>query len=227
MPNRLKNVRIDVSTKVFVKDPYSSGLGIQIITHALPMIDSLGMEMFTFRKLAAEIGTTESAVYRYFDNKHKLLLYYVSWYWGWVGYNLAFGTMNINDPEERLERAVKIITSGLEPLENSPFEIDVLLRVVVAESSKAYLTKQVDDENKEGLFTEFKNLMNRVSELITSVAPEYPYAHSLASLFIESHLNQIYFSEHLPALSDLGGSAQKRYEFYRQLIFNTILPWRS
>lgn len=190
MPNRLQNIRIDVSNKLYVKDPLSSELGTHIISKALPMIDTLGLEMFTFRKLAQEIGTTESAVYRYFENKHKLLLFYTSWYWGVLAYNLAFGTANIESPEKRLERGIQIIVAGPAPIQNSPFDLDILQRVVVSESSKAYLTKQVDQENKSGLFSEFKQLMQRFSELIEAVTPNYPYPHSLASLFIESQLNQ-------------------------------------
>lgn len=227
MPDRLRSVQIHVSAKVFVKDPHSSELGLQIIQRALPMIDELGMELFTFRKLAAEIGTTESAVYRYFENKHKLLLYYVSWYWGLVDYNLAFGTANISNAQDRLARAIQIITTSLKNLDNSPFELIVLQRVVVAESSKAYLTKQVDDENKEGLFVEFKQVMQRLSELISDVSPKYPFSHSLASLFVESHLNQVYFAEHLPSLSDLGNDRESRNEFYSDLIFKTIEPWQQ
>lgn len=227
MPNRLQNVRIDVSNKLYVKDPLSSELGTQIISRALMMIDSLGLEMFTFRKLAQEIGTTESAVYRYFENKHKLLLFYTSWYWGVLAYNVAFGTANIESPEKRLERGIRIIVAGPLPIQNSPFDLELLQRVVVSESSKAYLTKQVDQENKNGLFAEFKQLMQRVSELIEAVAPGYPYPHSLATLLIESQLNQRYFADHLPSLTDIGSDAQNRLEFYQNLIQNTIAPWKN
>lgn len=227
MPDRLQNIRIDVSKKLYIKDPLSSELGSQIISQALPMIDSLGLEMFTFRKLAQEIGTTESAVYRYFENKHKLLLFYTSWYWGLLAYNLAFGTANIESADKRLERGIQIIVAGPAQIQNSPFELDILQRVVVSESSKAYLTKQVDQENKSGLFSEFKQLMQRFSELIEAVAPNYPYPHSLASLFIESQLNQRYFADHLPSLSDLGSDGQNRPDFYQNLIHNTIAPWKN
>lgn len=227
MPDRLQNVRIDVSNKLYVKDPLSSELGIQIISRALPLIDSLGLEMFTFRKLAQEIGTTESAVYRYFENKHKLLLFYTSWYWGVMAYSLAFGTANIDSPEKRLERGIEIIVAGPAPMHKSPFDLDILQRVVVSESSKAYLTKQVDQQNKNGLFGEFKQLMQRFSELIEAVSPNYPYPHSLASLFIESQLNQRYFADHLPSLSDLGSDAQSRLAFYLNLVQNAIAPWKS
>ncbi len=227
MPNQLIHVRIDVSGKVFLKDPCSSILGKQILESGLPMIIELGMEGFTFRKLAQLIGTTESAIYRYFENKHKLLLYYVSWYWGWLEYNLAFGTANVALPEIKLETAIRILTGSLPPMHNAPFNLTQLQEVVISESSKAYLTKEVDDENRDGLFVQFKNLCARVSSIIQELAPEYPYAHSLTSLFIESYLDQLFFKAHLSSLTDLHKSEDASFEFYKEIIFSSLERWRK
>jgi AcrR family transcriptional regulator len=226
MPSFLTNVRIDVSDKIFLKDPNTSDLGKDILQKGLIMIDELGLEKFTFKKLAGEIGTTESAVYRYFENKHKLLHYYVSWYWGWLEYNLAFGTANIDSGKKRLETAIKIITRDLNDVKTAPFDLNCLQRVIIAEGAKSYLTKSVDDENKDGLFIQFKNLCERMSQMILQLAPKYPFAHSLASLFIESHLDQLYFSEHLPSICDLNGNDNTRFKFYNNLIFSSIEKWR-
>ncbi|TVR40091.1 MAG: TetR/AcrR family transcriptional regulator [Cryomorphaceae bacterium] len=225
MPNQLSHVRIAVHPKVYVKDPLSSELGEQILTTSLLMIDELGLEQFTFRKLAARIGTTESAVYRYFENKHKLLLYYMSWYWGWLEYQLAFGTVNINDAAERLKRAINIITAPSRISINQVFDEDLLMRVVVAESPKAYLTKQVDDENKEGFFVGLKQVAGRISEMISEVAPGYPYPRTLSSTLLQSHLDQRFFHAHLPSLSDAKAHPGNMFEFYTDMIFNTIKPW--
>ncbi len=227
MPDRLTHVRIDVSDKVFLKDPCSSDLGKQILEKALPMILELGMEGFTFRKLAVSIGTTESAIYRYFENKHRLLLYYVSWYWGWLEYNLAFGTANVVQPEIKLETAVRILTGKLPPLQNAPFDLQHLQEVVISESSKAYLNKEVDDENRDGLFEQFKNLCSRVSAMIEDLAPDYPYARSLTSLFIESYLNQLFFKAHLSSLTDLHKSEDASFMFYKEIIFSSLERWKK
>jgi len=226
MPSFLANVRIDVSNKIFLKDPNSSDLGKDILRKGLIMIDELGLEKFTFKKLASEVGTTESAVYRYFENKHKLLHYYVSWYWGWLEYNLAFGTANIDSDKKRLETAIKIITRDLTVIKSASFDLNSLQRVIVAEGAKSYHTKSVDDENKEGLFIQFKNLCERMSKMILQLAPKYPFAHSLASLFIESHLDQLFFSEHLPSICDLNGNDNTRFNFYNNLILGSIEKWR-
>ncbi|MCA1751745.1 MAG: TetR/AcrR family transcriptional regulator [Cryomorphaceae bacterium] len=222
MPHQLQHVRIEVSNKVYLKNPESSELGRKILAHGIEMIDALGMECFTFRKLAAAIGTTESALYRYFENKHKLLLYYVEWYWACLEYELAFGTANLETPEDGLRRAVQIVTRSGEALESDPFDRAQLLRVMVAESSKSFLTKEVDAENRVGLFAQHKSVCRLLSGLISEVAPSYPHPSSLASLFLGAHLDQIYFAAHLPSLSDAGESEASRYKFFETLIFNTI-----
>ncbi len=226
MPNSLMNIRIDVSPKIFLKDPYSSDLGKSILARSLPLMDDFGMEKFTFKKLACEINSTESAIYRYFENKHKLLLYYVSWYWGWMEYNLAFGTANISDPKQKLEMAITILTRDLGDSTNAPFSIMQLQHVVVSESAKAYLTKDVDDANKDGLYLQFKNLCKRFSELIHEVAPKYPFAHSMASSFIQAHLDQHFFFMHLPSLTDLEND-EMRFQFFNEMIFSTLKVWEK
>jgi len=113
----LPKFEIKVEEKVFVKDPASSELGRKIITHSIEIIDELGFEKFTFRKLAQGIKSTEPSIYRYFENKHKLLLYLLSWYWNWLDYQIIFHTHNITDSSERLERALRILS---EPAEFDP-----------------------------------------------------------------------------------------------------------
>lgn len=225
MPQELLHLRIEVSDKVFLKNPQSSPLGKDILKQGLEMIDTLGMEGFTFRKLAADIGTTESAIYRYFENKHKLLLYYVEWYWAWLEYQVAFGTVNLPSAHMKLERAIEIVTKNACSSIAQDFDMTVLQRVVVAESSKSYLTKMVDKENRDGLFVHYKAICRRFGRLINEAAPGYPFAHSLASLFIESRLGQIYFAEHLPSLSEVGSDESLRYNFFKALIFNTLAEW--
>jgi AcrR family transcriptional regulator len=223
----LKNVRIGVNPKIYLKDPESSDLGRSILYNGLPLINELGMEGFTFKKLACEIGSTESAIYRYFENKHKLLLYYVSWYWGWLEYKLVFGTANIQSPTRKLEMAIRILTLNIDHNEAAPFRLDSLEQVIISESSKAYCTKEVDHENKDGIFAQFKSLAQRLQTIIEEVSPGCPYSKSLSSLLIESHLEQLFFVEHLPSLSDLDRDDKGRFAFYKHLIFSSIAKWQK
>ena len=80
MKELLSHIQIKVNDKVFVKDPQSSDLGQRIVSIGAKMIDELGFEEFTFKKLSKEINTTEASIYRYFENKHRLLIYLISIY---------------------------------------------------------------------------------------------------------------------------------------------------
>ncbi len=225
MAPQLSQLRIEVGEKVYLKDPLSSTLGKDILLQGIRMMDAYGVEGFSFRKLAVEIGTTESAVYRYFENKHRLLLYFVEWYWAWLDYQIAFATANLEDNALALERAIGIVISEAQHSEETLFDLKMLQRLVVAESSKSYLTKLVDEENKEGLFARHKALCRRIADIMKGVNPSYPYAHSLASVLIGSNLEQVYFSQHLPSLSEVGGEQGVRKHFFHTLIFNVLEQW--
>jgi len=56
----------------------------------------------------------KSSIYRYFENKHKFLLYLSSWYWAWIEYQLVIETHAIIDPKEKIIQAVKVITRPVE-----------------------------------------------------------------------------------------------------------------
>jgi AcrR family transcriptional regulator len=108
MKEILSTIKIQVNPKIFVKDPETSVLGKKIIEKSIVLIHEIGFEEFTFKKLGELIGSNESSIYRYFENKHKLLVYLSSWYWSWMEYRLVFETNNIVDPVEKLKKAIKI-----------------------------------------------------------------------------------------------------------------------
>ena len=160
-------VRFQLNDRLFIRDPQSTALGCRIIQYSILLIDELGFEAFTFKKLAVRIKSTEASVYRYFENKHLLLIYLVSWYWEWVGYLIDTGTMNVEDPRRKLKIAIENIVDASR--ENPAIEYvneHVLHRIVIAEGTKAYHTKQVDEENKEGFFLDYKRLAEKVANII-------------------------------------------------------------
>jgi AcrR family transcriptional regulator len=104
-------IKIQVNPKLFLKDPHTSELGERIIYTSIKLINDLGFEHFTFKKLASEINSTEASVYRYFESKQKLMFYLINWYWSCVEYRLLFDTANINNPKERLTKSIQILTT--------------------------------------------------------------------------------------------------------------------
>jgi AcrR family transcriptional regulator len=224
MKNLLANIKIRVEEKVYLKDPETSEKGRDIIKHGICLIDALGLEAFTFRKLAERIGTTEATIYRYFDSKHMLLSYLISWYWNWLEYRLVFATNNITSAEARLRIAIRILSGRIE--NDMDFEhIDevTLQRIVVAESAKAYLTKEVDANNKEGFFVSYKRLCKRIADIVQEINPGYKYPMSLVSTIAESAHYQHFFALHLPSLTDIHDNKRGELEdFLTHMVFSTI-----
>jgi AcrR family transcriptional regulator len=186
-------------------------------------MDELGFECFTFRKLAQKIESTEASIYRYFESKHKLLLYLTNWYWAWMEYKLMFGMANIEKPEDRLRRAITILTEQVnEDSDFSHINEVKLNRIVIADSSKSYQTKVVDDENKEGVFMGYKQLVARVSQVIVELNPQYKYPKMLVSTIIEGAHNQRYFADHLPGLTDAVKGEDAITGFYLDVTFKAL-----
>lgn len=222
MKDLLSNLKISVNEKIYIKDPESSQLGKRIIEHSILLIDDIGFDSFTFKKLGLKIGSNESSIYRYFESKHKLLLYLTSWYWAWIEYQLVFSTLNISDGKLKLEKAIDIVTRTIvEDTNFSHINEIVLNRIIVNENSKSYLTKEVDQENKEGYFVIYKRLISRLRDMILVVNPDYKYASSLASTIVESALHQHFLKDHFQSITDCNASV-KPSEFLTHLTFNVL-----
>lgn len=223
MSELISNVNIIISDQIYIKNPESSELGKKIISGSIELIDEIGFESFTFRKLALKIESTEASVYRYFENKQRLLLYLSCWYWGWMEYRLVFRMANIDSAEERLRRAIHLFAEKV--VEDGSFrhinEVK-LNRIVIAESSKAYMNKLVDEENKIGAYAAYKQLVSRVSDLVLELRPNYKYPHMLISAVIEDAHQQRFFAEHLPKLTDKVKGEDSIVEFHKDLVFKTL-----
>lgn len=203
MINLLSNLKISVPDKIFIKDPESSDLGKRIIEHSILLIDDIGFDSFTFKKLGLKIGSNESSIYRYFESKHKLLLYLTSWYWAWIEYQLVFATYNMPNTQEKLNKAIEVVTKSIEQDMTFSHVNEVILnRIIINEYSKSYLTKEVDSENKEGYFVVYKRLIKRIRDIISTINPDYNYASSLASTIVEGSLHQHFLKEHFSSITD-------------------------
>lgn len=223
----MSSIQLVLNENYYLKDPQNTELGKKIISASIRIIDELGFEQFTFKKLALEIGSTEASIYRYFDNKHRLLTYLVAWYWGWMEYQIEYQTHYIVDPIEKVKKILELLTKEVEADQSFEHIDEVLLhQIVIAESDKTYLTKNVDTDNKEGLFRGYKSLCEKIANAILSINPDYPYSRSLVSTIIEASHQQVFFSNHLPRLSDVKKEDENRSEvlkiFLESLVFGAI-----
>ncbi len=217
------NIRINISPSLYSKDPESSELGKDIISKSIEMINQLGFEAFNFKKLGDAIGSNESSVYRYFSNKHTLLIYLVNWYWSWMDYKILWYTNNIDDPKIKIKTAIELLSADVKQDSDFSFINEVLLnKIIIMESSKAYHNKDIDIENEKGFFKTYKQLVHRVSGFITDYNPKFEFPHMLVSTVIEGAHNQRFFADHLPSLTDFKEGENNIIRFYTNLVFNAL-----
>jgi AcrR family transcriptional regulator len=216
-------IQIKLNEKIYIKDPETSELGRMIVSNSITLIDKWGLENFTFRKLSKEIRSTEASIYRYFENKYQLLAYLNSWYWNWMEYRVNFSINNIVDPVAKLEIIIELLTKPIEIDPNfTHIDEKALHRIIISESAKTYLRKNVDKNNKEGYFKSYKSLTKQLANIIRDISPEYKYAESLISLIIEGSHSQIYFADHLPSLTNVNEKNCSLNEFCKDIVFSVI-----
>ena len=222
MESLLSNIKININPRVYLKDPESSDLGKNIVSHSIVLIDELGLEDFNFKKLAAAITSNESSIYRYFENKYKLLQYLSALYWGILEYRIVIETNAIQDPQKKLLRALEIIT--LKP-QNIPAYSSLnqlkLRDIIISEFTKCYHNKHVDSDNNEGNFRIYKRLNLRIAEMISMANPSYKYSKSLASQITEGATQQQFMRIHFPSITEHKSDTDV-YAFFKDIMVNVL-----
>ena len=222
MDRIIAKTKIDVNKNLFLKDPISSDIGCSIVKEGAKLIDELGLENFTFKKLSQKIDVSEAAIYRYFDNKHMLLLYLTGWYWAWLEINFVYATANLESADAKLDVGLDLMVNGPIFKKNEFLDPVCLYKIIINESFKVYYTKSVDEEHKKGFFTDVYKFGDRISEVISEISPSYQFPVTLAFTVMESSILQAFNVQHLPEMTDNVLNVQRRKEFFRQLILNTV-----
>ncbi|MBK9103635.1 MAG: TetR/AcrR family transcriptional regulator [Saprospiraceae bacterium] len=219
------NLTITLNEKLYLRNPEESELGKRILEHSIILIERIGFEAFTFKKLAFEINTTEAGIYRYFENKQRLLLYLVDWYWSWQEYRLMQETRNVEQPKTKIMTAIRLLATRVEDdISTGHINEKLLHDIVMSEGAKSWLTKHVEADNKDKLFQPFKDLCALIAEFITAYNPRYAYPFSLSSTLIEMAHSQYYYMQHLPSLTDFGHHKDEDeiIRFLEQLVFGAL-----
>jgi AcrR family transcriptional regulator len=212
---------------LYLRDPQQSELGQRIIRESVKMMDKIGFEDFTFRKLGEEIGSPEASIYRYFENKHRLLMYLIDWYWTWLEYRIDYNVANVKDPREKLKVCLRLLSEENKADPNIPHVDEAALqRIAVAEFEKTYLTKNVDFDNKDGVFMPYKVLCGRIAGIISEINPKFGYPRALVSTVMLSITHQLFYAEHLPSLTDIKYNPKRHrrelYDFLVNVVFKSI-----
>ena len=97
-------------------------------------------------------------------------------------------------------------------------------QIVISESSKAYLVKDVKEINKDEVFKPFKDLCSKIASIISDYDPTYKHPRSLSSTLIETSHTHQFFSSFLPKLTDIENSEGENntFLFLRDLVFKLL-----
>jgi len=198
------SLKIQVNENLYLRDPQDSRLGRSILHEGTILMDELGIEDFTFKKLAQRMGSTEASIYRYFANKHLLLVYFASFYWGWIHYRINTETQQVDSAKEKILRIIQILVNTSRAQTEVDFlNMRTLFSIMIAESTKVYHTKLVDEENLQGFFLAYKAICKTIADHFLAYEPNYPYPRALASTLLEMYKDQLHFAHHLPRLTDI------------------------
>ena len=218
-------LQIKMNEKLFIKDPQQTELGKKIVLHSVQLIHDEGFEAFNFKKLAQSIGTTEAGIYRYFENKHRILIYITAWYWSWLEYQVTFHLNNISDPVVRLKKTITLLATPIDDSITTTYVNESILhQIIITEGTKAYLTKKVSIDNKDHLFKPYKDLCAKIGNIILECNPDYLYPKSLSSTIIEMAHLQTFFMHNLPSLTDFGNEKNEAniILFLESLVFSSL-----
>jgi len=218
-------IRIKMNDRLYLRNPEDSVLGKKIVTQGILLINKIGFEDFTFKKLAKVLKSTEASIYRYFENKHKFLVYLITWYWSYVEYKVLFNTNNLINPELKLKTIIKLLVEE-PPKSKSVTEFipeQDAYKLVMWEGSKTYLTRNVAKDNKDRLFKPYKDLCARISSVIKEYNPNCKFPNFLASSLLELSHSQKFFMQNLPSLTDSNTPDDKMLlSFLEHFLFKSL-----
>lgn len=211
----LKNMKPEICDSIFLKDPERSELGRKILNEGVSLIDKIGFEAFTFKKLGERIQSNESSIYRYFENKHKLLLYLSSWYWSCIEFRLIFETANLDDSNHRLTKAIIVLTEDTSPeILGCNIKESTLKQIMISNFIKTF---NLSELNNEDCIKTYKRVILLLSEIIKEVNPYYSYPENLSINIVEGALHQHFLNQHFKTITNYSESVSPT-DFYLNMV---------
>lgn len=206
----MAHYHLDPDPSLTLRDP-GSPMGRRILHEGLELMNELGLEAFTFKKLAEHIGCTEVTVYHYFANKQRLLQYYFQLYWLWLAILSTQSGKSAKDPLDRVHGTIRGL-AGLWPGEVLASQLNpfALRELVINEGSKSFMHKNVDSDNELKLFKPYKDLCAQVASELKACSPRIKSPRSFATTLVEMAHSLEFAMLHLPALTELSGKKDRK-----------------
>ena len=138
---------------------------------------------------------------------------------------IDYQLQNQTDAKQKIKTIIHILTNELpESSGGLDYNKRFLNQIVISESSKVYLVKEVEEINKNEVFKPYKDLCAKIAAVIIMYNNKYIYPKSLSSTMIETAHHQQYFSEYLPRLTDVSAENKKNFtgQFLENMVFKVL-----
>ena len=209
------------------RDPAASAVGERILKQGLFLMNELGLEAFTFKKLTEYAECTEATIYAYFPNKQRLLQYYFQLYWMWLDTHCQQQGRSLADPWKRVQGDIRALC-GLWAKDAMAAQLDPrkLRALVIVEGSKSFMHRNVDEDNKLKLFQPYKDLSAHLAIELKACNKKCKHPRTFATMLIEMAHSLEFAMEHLPALTELSysGDRKKLADFLSLLTERYLAP---
>ena len=214
------NISISVNPNTYLRNPVETELGRNIIKHGIELMSETGFQCFNFKHLAQKMQSTEASVYRYFENKHMLLVYLTSWYWEYLDFQIMLNTRNIDDPIRKLKLAVKTIVNGMSDSDSIDYvDLKLLHKLIVEQSPKVIHTKKVNECEEAGLFSNYKRLNQNISSILLECDPDFKYPAALSTNILKMAINHTYYAEHICSLTEITNCMETKKDQIENMIY--------
>jgi AcrR family transcriptional regulator len=222
MRKLLGHVSIKIDESLFNKEPTSSDIGLSIIRKSVDLLHSEGLESFTFKKLALTLGSTESTIYRYFINKHQLMMYLASWYWSLLEWKVVFATANMELPSAMMDKALKVLANPVDESSMEFFDEKKLRDIVISYGFNSVEIKNLKKKDRIGYFLAYSNLSSRFEEIIILHNKNFKNPKAMATTLIETSNFQLLLKLRLPELTDEHASETTLYNLLSQMAYKAL-----
>lgn len=213
METLLHYINLDIPHTLFNKNPRTSETGKKILRVSAQLIAQQGIDVFTFRKLSASTGISEATIYRYFDSKNQLLLFFLNKYWGWQDYRITTKISNLKEYDEIVRIILEVLTTPMIPnLDDHVYEKNIV-KIAINESVKVHLNMDLAGGIEKGNFIFYTRLLEKISAVVKSHCPEYPYPNSLVATVLDTITQQLFYEMHFPSLMETDFDPKKISNF--------------
>lgn len=216
----LVETKIKLNKTLYVKDPEETELGKEIINKSIELIYELGLDKFTFKKLAIKIGSNEPSIYRYFENKQQLLSYLNSWYWSWIEFNIDNNIRNIQSNKTKLKIIIQVLTNSSTYDANFGHIDEEKLSHIIIRAYQGIFVDQ-NKSKKYDIFESFDSLCNKISIVIRDSNPEYSSPKALAISLIKIVHEQIFFLINCSSITEIKDNSFL-IAFTENILFSTL-----